>query len=289
MNFSKILGISHTCPACHTEFVKLNTLKGLNFCPHCHQHVRFSPKPTKRWSDDWSFAKRLAASAMLAAFITAFFFFARDVAWIQTGAEIVSHIMIGAFLLIGLVAVAVAIWGRGKINHNVVIECGVDDFEVVKKERCPEYKIWMPSASGQLQSIHCPACQSMRFADLYWYKTCWGAQGHTIEPIPEVDDLKFYGCLHCGKRFKEISSMSKMDQKKFVVTALLFLFLFMIPLIINIYPDLPNRLAQYKVLGTFFVALLYIMATVFSNRQTQNIYADSHLQEIMPNSSTSSV
>ncbi len=280
MNFSKILSISHTCPACHTEFVKLNTLKGLNFCPHCHQHVRFSPKPIKRWSDDWSFAKRLAASAVLAAFTTAFFFFARDITWIKTGAEIVSHIMIGAFLLLGAAAVAMAIWSRGRFERDVIVACGVDDFEVVKQERCPEYKIRMPSVLGQPQFINCPACQSMRLADQYWYKTCWGAQGHTIEPIPEVDDLKFYGCLHCGKRFQEVSSMSKMDQKKFAVTALLFLFLLMIPLIINIYPDLPNRLAQYKVLGTFFAALLYIMATIFSNRQTHDPYAVSHLREI---------
>lgn len=282
MNITQILGISHTCPACHTEFVKLNTLKGLSFCPHCHQHVRFSPKPIKRWSDDWSFTKRLAASAGLAAFTTAFFFFARDIAWLNTWAEIVSHIMIGAFLLLGVLAVAVAIWGRGRLKSDAVVACGVDDFEVVKQERCPTYKLTMPSASGQLKSVVCPACQSMRLADLYWYKTCWGAQGHTIESIPEVDDLKFYGCLHCGKRFEEVSLISKIYNKKFVFYALLFPVLAILPLIVMIDPEQPLVLAQYKVVYALFAFLLYGMLAVFPSRQTHDIYADSHLQEIEP-------
>jgi DNA-directed RNA polymerase subunit RPC12/RpoP len=288
MNITQILGISHTCPACHTEFVKLNTLKGLSFCPHCHQHVRFSPKPIKRWSDDWSFTKRLAASAGLAAFTTAFFFFARDIAWLNTWAEIVSHIMIGAFLLLGVLAVAVAIWGRGRLKSDAVVACGVDDFEVVKQERCPTYKLTMPSASGQLKSVVCPACQSMRLADLYWYKTCWGAQEHKIEPISDVDDLKFYGCLHCGKRFETVSSASKMSKSLVAIVALLLFFCAFLPIIMTIYPDLPSVFAPYGAILAFLVLLLYSMLVVFP-WQTHDIYADSHLQEITPKSSTSSV
>lgn len=281
MKLSKILGISHTCPSCHTEFVRLDTLKGLSFCPHCHQHVRFSPQPTKRWSDDWSFAKRLVASAVLAALATALFFLAPDIEWLKTGAEIISHVMIGAFLLFGAGAVGVAIWGRGRLNSHAIVECGVDDFEVVKQERCPEYKRFMQSASGQLQSVVCPACQSMRLADRYWYKTCWGAQGHKIEPISEVDDLKFYGCLNCGKRF-EVTKQPSTYWRTQLVAGLVLMFGVVVG-VGGLILGTSDGWSHIKLLLAFGALTLYSMLAVFPSRQTHDIYADSHLQEILPN------
>lgn len=280
MNIAKIIGLSHTCPTCHTDFVRMDMLKGLFFCPHCHQHLRFMPKAKKSERDDWSFTKRLAASAALAAVMTAFIFLVDDIALIHLFAEIVGRTMIAAFILLGVICVGLAIWGNSRLLLDKTVECGVDRFDVIKQERCPEYKLFIPSASRQHQWAACPACQSVRLADRYWYKTCWGAQGHSIDPIPDIDDHKFYGCLNCGKRFERVELKDTTDHISVFRVILLLGLIGCFVYLMVIYPDLLHVLASYKTIFVFIALLGHGMVVVFPRRQTPNIHVDSVLQEL---------
>ncbi len=115
------------------------------------------------------------------------------------------------------------------------IKSGSDTISEISQDRCPEYKVYAHQRSGPAYGsssslVSCPHCQSMRLADLYWYKTDRVAQGHTVAvSANNIQENMFFGCLKCGKMFEYVQLLTAKDRRTIIIMAFVFFVAVLLP------------------------------------------------------------
>ncbi|MDO5768198.1 MAG: hypothetical protein Q4P13_01725 [Psychrobacter sp.] len=189
------------CPHCQHQFWHYDTLRGINFCPKCHNS--FLLKQYDPSGNRFSTASALALIGLN--FVLAYVIQKWSNHTIISMLESLFIYGIGSILILLVVIILLSLTiFRHTLTKFAKIKAGVDQFNEVKED-VGEYRL--NGVNESALNIACPNCGSQRLQSLYWYKTNLAKRYPDITAPKAIDSDfmsdNFVGCLNCKSCYRK--------------------------------------------------------------------------------------